>query len=89
MRGIALWVCRLECSSLLPAGGQREGGKYIRERSDEEGKETSGRLFGPDSIVRDALIRLRRGTLASFREDCVNLRALAVWVLGNDTCHIL
>jgi hypothetical protein len=42
-------------------------GKYIQERSDEEGKETSGRLFGPDNIVRDALIGLRRGTLASFR----------------------
>lgn len=63
-------------------------GKYIQERSDE-GKETSGRLFRPDSIVRDALIGLRRGTLASSREDFVNLRALAVWVLGNDTCHIL
>lgn len=85
MRGIALWVCQLEGSSLLPVGGQGEEGKYIQERSDEKGKETSGRLFGPDSIVRDALIGLRRGTLASFREDFVNLRALAVWVLGNDT----
>jgi hypothetical protein len=62
-------VCRLECSSLPPVGGQGEGEgeEYIQERSDEEGKETSGILFGPDSIVRDALIGLRRGTLASFR----------------------
>jgi len=56
--------------------------------SDKEGEETGSRLFGLGGVARDVLIGLRRGTLASFRKDFVNLYALAVWVLGNDTCHI-